>query len=114
MCYWLYIYFAPTPPAEAAPPSTPGTVPKRLRGVKSRGGGEEVSSFEKVEGRTYVVKAEGPGLRGGLLGTAEVEDAWRGYAIAFGRRVAGDAAVGYAGVDVSGGRRGEAFGAGGG
>jgi hypothetical protein len=40
----------------------------------------------------------------------------REYAIAFGRRVASDAAVGYAyaGADVSGGRRGEAFGAGGG
>lgn len=73
----------------------PGTVPKRLRGVKSRGGGEEVPSLEKkVEGRTYVVKAEGPGPRGGCWGTAV------GYA--------------YAGADVSGGRRGEAFGAGGG
>jgi len=48
-----------------------------------------------------------------------VRQRWRAQgvnAIAFGRRVAGDAAVGYAyaGADVSGGRRGEAFGAGGG
>lgn len=33
------------------------------------------------------------------LDTAEVEGARREYAIAFGRRVAGDAAVGYAGAD---------------
>jgi len=87
------------------------------RHVKSRGKGEEVPSLEKkVEGWTYVVKAEGPGPRGGCWGTAEVEGVRREYAIAFGRRVASDAAVGYAyaGADVSGGRRGEAFGAGGG
>jgi len=43
-----------------------------------------------------------------------VEGARREYAIAFGRRVAGDATVSnaYAGAGVSGGRRGEAFGAG--
>ncbi len=41
-----------------------------------------------------------------------MEGARREYVIAFGRRVAGDVAVGYAGADVSGGRRGEAFGAG--
>jgi len=35
------------------------------RRVKSRGEGEEVPSLEKkVEGWTYVVKAEGPGPRG--------------------------------------------------
>ncbi|MFZ8809535.1 MAG: hypothetical protein ACO2PN_15700 [Pyrobaculum sp.] len=72
--------------------------------------------FEKrVGGRTCVVKVEGLGP-GGLLGNGRGGGVRREYAIAFGRRVAGDAAVGYAnaGAEVSGGRRGEAFGAGGG
>lgn len=43
--------------------------PECLRSVKSRRGGDEVSSFEKkVEGRSYVVKAEGPGPRGEVAG----------------------------------------------
>ncbi len=95
---YIYIYFSP---ACSAPPSAP----RHRAGVYESEvyravGGEGVSSFEKkVEGRTYVVKAEGPGPRGGCWGTAEVDGARREYAIAFGRRVAGDVAVGYAGAD---------------
>jgi hypothetical protein len=94
VCYWLYIFCTNTSSGgnSAKHPRHRAEALER-RHVKSRGEGEEVPSLEKkVEGWIYVVKAEGPGPRGGCWGTAV------GYA--------------YAGADVSGGRRGEAFGAG--
>ncbi len=57
----IYIFRRRFPPPSAGALKS-GAEPWRKRG-------DEVSSFEKkVEGRAYVVKAEGPGPRGGLLG----------------------------------------------
>ncbi len=105
MCCWLYIYFAPTRPAEAAPPGAPGTVPEPLRGVKSRGGGEEVPSLEKKIGSMW--------RRGELKWGERLlrNGARREYAIIFGRHGAGVGYV-YARMDVSFGRLGEALSAG--
>jgi len=80
-------------------------------------------NFEKkveVDGREHVVKVIGGGAelkegRGGrkllrLKITAEVDGVWREYVITYGRRGAGNAAVGraYASVDAPGGREADA------
>ena len=111
MCFWIYIFRRRVKLRQA-----PECLRDEVEPWRRRGGLRLVDFEEKVEGRTYVVKAEGPGPRGGCWRTAGVEGARREYAIAFGRRVADDATVSYAyaGAGVFGGRRGEAFGAGGG
>ncbi len=80
-------------------------MPKRLRGVKSRGGGEEVPSLEKKIGAC----GEGTELKWG--GRLLRNGARREYAIIFGMHGAG-VGYAYARLDVSFGRLGEALSAG--